>query len=1191
MAEFQFFHNLKLYLETRQMLSSWEKSVKWKITRSACTFILKDGRLFYTGPAQKYLRMVVMSEQEKKSVLTECHDQSNHNGVRSTRNRVIASYYWQSLIQDVENWVRCCQVCQVNDPIKTMAPILHPIKMPSFDLLDKVELLLRGGVHPVDSPKSSKKVTRASKHFVYKDDCLWRTYRGRLLRVVRSDEEVREILVRYHDNNNHAGRVRTVKEIMMMYYWVGVTEAVKTWIRACALCQSRSPGEAPNPPVRFCLAYGCDASSYVNPELSFHRFPKAAERRRRWLTVAQRDEGSLRTTSCLCSRHFEPSCFTLSEEGQLTLTPDAIPTAIPATAPEDQVPVPSDEEFLHSSPLEDLLSTTEPPEPALDHCETPAELQEHRYCLPAPDPDSRDVHTGTEDNRRKTVIEPSFKAYNQIARYLSHRVLPMHSKKSRGALRRMSKRFSLIDGVLMYTRVSPPVRVPRSREEVNSILLQFHDNQGHYGQGICQREIAKHFYWASMTRDLARWISSCPTCVNRTKRKWLRCSVYTCTNCCGPVERGLGLTFHKFPLHNVAVLAQWLKAVGRPHWHPRLWSSVCSIHFTEDCFDRSGKKVTVHPDAVPTLLVHGDSGTPSRGPSHPAAGEEAYFAKYDAVELYLSKRTYPPGLSYVEKNTFRRFCKKFTIKDGVLHAVSGDRVRLVLRCRRRIEAALLDYHNELNHLDVNKCLRLLNERYFWKTMRPDVVQWINSCSQCSSNKKKKAHIQTAPGGSESHLQAPRSPHIPEDVDSGPDADDYSDDDDGDDGDGDVCGGSVGDEERRPATNSEDRVEIPSPVTPISLRPRIPILLHVRTPINFQPRTPVILQPRTPNLPFVTRIWSIRTGALPQSEVQKETNSSDTQPASQGSVQVQPEEQTQSQDQKGTCGPRGSARTHHYVKVQDLATPLPESHPPSKDPETPKLPQDTSKQSQPPNQSRGLKSQSQPQGHVQHPRKRKRDLEAASSAKRSSSCGLEPVVAPSTKPWPVFTIAGSAPPQAAKPLSGVDGPAPVRRPGRLQARTVIQQCIKAKVRIKPELDGADAQWVEIQEGMVVYVCFFHGATEDVTHEMASSLMTTQLFRKDTGRSVSVLNLPGSVLFIPQDSLLGEPGSKRRIRYRGGCEPWWGAQLLSNLVSACRELMSASEKCSKAGVKVEQGVYGQKQDLVLNSVEPLTLLLEF
>lgn len=109
--------------------------------------------------------------------------------------------------------------------------------------------------------------------------------------------------------------------------------------------------------------------------------------------------------------------------------------------------------------------------------------------------------------------------------------------------------------------------------------------------------------------------------------------------------------------------------------------------------------------------------------------------------------------------------------------------------------------------------------------------------------------------------------------------------------------------------------------------------------------------------------------------------------------------------------------------------------------------------------------------------------------------------------------------------------------------------------------------------------------------ASSLMTTKLFRKDTGHSVSVLDLPGSVLFIPQDSLIGEPVTKRRVQYKGGCEQWWGAQLFSNLVSACREFMSGSVKCTKAGMKVEQGVYRQKQEIVLNSLEPLTLLLEF
>ena len=109
--------------------------------------------------------------------------------------------------------------------------------------------------------------------------------------------------------------------------------------------------------------------------------------------------------------------------------------------------------------------------------------------------------------------------------------------------------------------------------------------------------------------------------------------------------------------------------------------------------------------------------------------------------------------------------------------------------------------------------------------------------------------------------------------------------------------------------------------------------------------------------------------------------------------------------------------------------------------------------------------------------------------------------------------------------------------------------------------------------------------------ANSLMTTRFFRKDTGHCVSVLDLPGSVLLIPQDSLIGEPVPKRKIQYKGGCELWWGAQLFSNLVLACRELMDDSAKCTKAGVKVEHGVYGQKQEVTLNSVEPLTLLLEF
>lgn len=43
---------------------------------------------------------------------------------------------------------------------------------------------------------------------------------------------------------------------------------------------------------------------------------------------------------------------------------------------------------------------------------------------------------------------------------------------------------------------------------------------------------------------------------------------------------------------------------------------------------------------------------------------------------------------------------------------------------------------------------------------------------------------------------------------------------------------------------------------------------------------------------------------------------------------------------------------------------------------------------------------------------------------------------------------------------VSSPALFRRPGSLQARTVVQQCSTAKVKTKPAVDGADTEWAEV-----------------------------------------------------------------------------------------------------------------------------------
>lgn len=155
---------------------------------------------------------------------------------------------------------------------------------------------------------------------------------------------------------------------------------------------------------------------------------------------------------------------------------------------------------------------------------------------------------------------------------------------------------------------------------------------------------------------------------------------------------------------------------------------------------------------------------------------------------------------------------------------------------------------------------------------------------------------------------------------------------------------------------------------------------------------MIFRPRAPNTSFDARIWSVERAAPPRSEVQEERSSSDVQSSVLVKVEPQSEGQTQPQNQQLTRGSQGSAATHYC----DVTKPLTGSYSP------PELPQAPIKKIQLPSQSRGLKIQSKMS--TPRPEKRRRDLKVGSPAKRRSSCGQDPVMAPTTKPWPIFTIA-------------------------------------------------------------------------------------------------------------------------------------------------------------------------------------------
>ncbi|XP_071370580.1 D-aminoacyl-tRNA deacylase 2 [Centroberyx affinis] len=167
-----------------------------------------------------------------------------------------------------------------------------------------------------------------------------------------------------------------------------------------------------------------------------------------------------------------------------------------------------------------------------------------------------------------------------------------------------------------------------------------------------------------------------------------------------------------------------------------------------------------------------------------------------------------------------------------------------------------------------------------------------------------------------------------------------------------------------------------------------------------------------------------------------------------------------------------------------------------------------------------------------------------------------------------------------------------------ARAVLQQCLHARLQVKPADEQSEAQWVQIDRGMVIYICFFKGATEDILPKMVSSLLNLRLCESDSGRLVSVSELPGSLLVVPQ-ATLGGRAKGRAMQYHGNVGKEEGLRLYGGFVELCeKELLAAAavaggdaEAGGGAGVAVRCGTYGNRQVLQLDTNGPYTHLMEF
>jgi len=97
--------------------------------------------------------------------------------------------------------------------------------------------------------------------------------------------------------------------------------------------------------------------------------------------------------------------------------------------------------------------------------------------------------------------------------------------------------------------------------------------------------------------------------------------------------------------------------------------------------------------------------------------------------------------------------------------------------------------------------------------------------------------------------------------------------------------------------------------------------------------------------------------------------------------------------------------------------------------------------------------------------------------------------------------------------------------KIIARSVLQQCISARLMVKPASEDNQAEYVQIKRSVVIFVCFLKDATSDIIPKMVKSLMEVKLsYCEEQKKRFSILDLPGDVLIVPQATLGGKMKGK-------------------------------------------------------------------
>ncbi|XP_020622671.1 probable D-tyrosyl-tRNA(Tyr) deacylase 2 isoform X2 [Orbicella faveolata] len=161
------------------------------------------------------------------------------------------------------------------------------------------------------------------------------------------------------------------------------------------------------------------------------------------------------------------------------------------------------------------------------------------------------------------------------------------------------------------------------------------------------------------------------------------------------------------------------------------------------------------------------------------------------------------------------------------------------------------------------------------------------------------------------------------------------------------------------------------------------------------------------------------------------------------------------------------------------------------------------------------------------------------------------------------------------------------------RVIIQQCLSARLQVQPPTENEDAQWVEIARGIVIYLCFLKGSNLDLVPKVVKSILNVRLSETtDRPNNVSVLELPGDILIVPQATLGGKMKG-RSVQYHSNISKDEGRIFYETFTTLCEEAVLANSESSSDSPpkRVRHGTYGNRQVLSVETNGPFTHVFDF